>query len=88
MSAGIPVITWEKAAIADFVKEHQVGIVVDSLMELSSVLNEITEEQYAKMKINAEMIGEKLRSGFYFRKALREIFDIETAKDKTRSVEK
>ena len=53
MSAGIPVITWEKAAIADFVKEHQVGIVVDSLMELSSVLNEITEEQYAKMKINA-----------------------------------
>lgn len=88
MVAGIPVVTWKEAAIADFVKEHQVGIVVDSLMELSRALDGVTNEQYAKMRMNAEMIGAKLRNGFYFRRALREIFDIDTSKNKTRTVVK
>lgn len=87
MAAGIPVITWKQAAIADFVEKYQVGIVVDSLVDLSKVLDQILEKRYAVMKVNAEAIGEKLRKGFYFRRALQEIFDIDT-KNGTRSIAK
>lgn len=86
MAAGIPVVTWKQAAIADFVEKHQVGIVVDSLVDLSKTLDQISEEQYAAMKTNAEAIGEKLREGFYFRRALQEIFDMDASKNETRSM--
>ena len=86
MAAGIPVVTWKQAAIADFVEKHQVGIVVDSLVDLSNSLEQISEEQYAAMKTNAEAIGEKLREGFYFRRALQEIFDMDASKNETRSM--
>lgn len=82
MAAGIPVVTWKQAAIADFVEKHQVGIVVDSLVNLSDVLDRISEEQYDTMKINAKAIGEKLRRGFYFRRALQEVLDIDEQEDK------
>ena len=80
MAAGIPVITWKQAAIADFVKKYQVGIVVDSLINLSDTLNQISDEQYITMKTNAETIGTKLKEGFYLKKALQAIFDIDALK--------
>lgn len=86
MAAGIPVVTWKQAAIADFVEKYQVGIAVDSLVDLSKALDQISEEQYVAMKTNAEAIGEKLREGFYFRRALQEIFDMDASKNETRSM--
>lgn len=86
MAAGIPVVTWKQAAIADFVEKNQVGIAVDSLVDLSKALDQISEEQYVAMKTNAEAIGAKLREGCYFRRALQEIFDMDASKNETRSV--
>lgn len=70
MAAGIPVITWKEAAIADFVKENAVGIVVDDLCNIESIIEKITDEQYRLMKKNAEIIGQKVRDGDYFITAL------------------
>ena len=72
LSLGLPVIIWEEAALADFILERGCGIAVQSLGELSSVLQSVGELRYAEMKNAAEAEGKKLRSGFYTKRAIGE----------------
>ncbi len=70
LASGLPVVIWNEAAEADFVKDNMAGICVDSLNDLSDVIKYMTEEDYKEMCANAQKIGQKLRDGFYFKKAL------------------
>lgn len=70
LAAGIPVIVWSKAAMAGFVKEHHVGIVVDTLDSLESVLADVNETEYLLMRENARKIAVLLQKGDYLTKAL------------------
>ena len=65
LSSGIPVLIWKKAAMADFIREHNVGLVLNSLNEIDQVLNSITEESYLNMKHNVDQIANDLRTGKY-----------------------
>lgn len=75
LSTGIPVIIWKQAALADFVISNNVGIAVESLNDIESVLNDVTEEQYCEMKSNTDRIAEKMRSGYYIKKAIHKLID-------------
>lgn len=66
----LPVIVWEKAAIAPFIRENNIGMCVDSLEHLDDILLSVTREQYAVMKENCIHISERLAFGFYTQKAL------------------
>ena len=70
LSSGIPVIVWEQAAIADFIKKNNCGFTVSSLKEIGKEIAEISEEEYSEMKHNAEEIAEKLRVGYYMEKTI------------------
>ena len=70
LAAGIPVIVWSEAAIASFVKKEGVGSVVDSLLDLDGVLEGLDSSKYESMRKAAEMIGAKIRSGFYTESAI------------------
>lgn len=70
LSSGIPVIVWEQAAIADFIKKNNCGFTVSSLKEIGKKIAEISEEEYSEMKDNAEAIAEKLRVGYYMNQAI------------------
>lgn len=70
MAAGIPVIVWKKAAIAEFVKEQNIGILIDSLFELKNILDRVTDKEYEIMKKNAENIKVKVSEGYYIKMAL------------------
>lgn len=70
LSCGLPVIVWEEAAVADFVKEHQVGVSVHSLNELPEKLESITGDSYRRMKKNAIEVGNKLRRGDMLQSAI------------------
>ena len=72
LACGIPVIIWKEAAIAEFIVSHECGIVVQSIDEIRSVLDSITEEQYEKLRKNAEIIGEKLRRGYFTSRVINE----------------
>ena len=72
MAAGIPVITWREAAIADFVEANRVGITVDSLKEIPERIRKISEEDYAQMKACVEEIRRRVISGYYFYRAVDE----------------
>lgn len=67
----LPVIIWEKAAMASFIKKHRAGICVKSLAEINNVLQNITAQEYSQMKENATQIGEKLSYGYFTKQALK-----------------
>lgn len=67
MAAGKPVITWENAAIADFVKRENIGICVKSLKDLNSI---DLIQNYEIYKCNVMKIKNKVADGYYLRKAL------------------
>lgn len=70
ISAGIPVIVWKQAAIADFVTKNNVGITVDSLYEVEAAIDAVTAKTYNEMCINAKKLAKRLRTGYFFYKAL------------------
>lgn len=63
LACGIPVIVWNKAAIADFIQKNRIGITVESLNELSYTIQNMPDEQYKVLKKNAVIMGDKLREG-------------------------
>lgn len=73
LSSGLPVIVWKEAAIASFIKEHKLGIVIDNLATIDSCLSSISNEEYNEMKLNVKNISSKIKSGFYIIDALTRI---------------
>ena len=70
MRAGKPVIIWEHAADADFVREKGVGITVDSLENLDKRLASISEEEYLQMLLNINQVAAKMAEGYYIKSAI------------------
>ena len=73
LAAGIPVIIWAEAALAEFVSENECGITITSLEGLSARLKNVSEEEYENLKKNAARVGEKLRKGYYTQKAISQV---------------
>lgn len=70
LAAGIPVVVWREAAIADFVAENKVGLVVDSLMEAASRIVQMSAAEYEGLARNVADVSRKLRAGWYTRQAI------------------
>lgn len=69
----MPVIIWDKAAMASFVEEQQVGLVVSSLHELEQKLSALTEDELTQMKQNTIRIKAMLQSGQFLSQALEQL---------------
>jgi hypothetical protein len=66
LASGIPVIVWDKAASADFVKKNNIGYVISNIYEI----NDLKFDDY-KVKIkNASIIGKNIREGYYTKKVI------------------
>ena len=65
IAAGVPVIVWKKAAVAEFVNTNQIGIIVDQVNTLEKTLECVTNEQYKEMLQNVNKIRERIISGDY-----------------------
>lgn len=70
ISSCLPVIVWSKAAIADFVKEHDIGFCIDSLRDLNTVLGSMTEDDYGRYLKNIAVLQKKVISGYFTRIAI------------------
>lgn len=66
----LPVIIWEKAALASFVRENGIGITIASLEQLDEILSGLSRERYDEMKANVIKISKRLSGGYYFSKAM------------------
>lgn len=70
LRAGLPVLIWEKAALAKTLVDLGVGISVAKLEGISEILKDITEEEYAAMRKRACEVGRKIGEGGYLAAAL------------------
>ena len=70
LASGLPVIIWDKAALASFVKENGVGICVGDLCEIGNKIKDLSDDEYLEMVNHTQIIGSKLREGFYLKTAI------------------
>jgi len=75
LSSGIPVIVWKEAAIAEFVENNHVGLVVSTLSNLYQLINNITKTEYETMCENVLRIREELIHGRSLTKVIKKIND-------------
>ena len=73
LSCGIPVLIWEEAALADFIRENDCGITLNSLSEISTKISSLDSASYKKMKENAIQISNKLKTGWYSKNAIEKV---------------
>lgn len=62
----LPIIISDKAALADFVVNNNIGIKIDSLKNIQERLAQISIEEYTTMKQNTIRISKQLANGYYF----------------------
>lgn len=63
IAAGLPVIVWSQSAVADWVKENHLGLVVDSLEELPERIAAVTEAEHRDYIAHSRKMGNRLRNG-------------------------
>ena len=70
LRAGLPIIVWDKAAVAPIVKKEGIGICISNIAELNNILRSITPEEMQKMRINVSRISKDLSNGEFLNKAV------------------
>ena len=70
LASGMPVLIWKGAAEAEFVTEHGVGICINNLKELDSIMQKLTVNDYNKLRDNVVHVRKKLINGEYAKTAL------------------
>lgn len=70
IAAHIPIIIWDHAAKAEYVKEKGLGICVSSLREVKKKIMSISDEEYAQIIRNLEKEAKLVRNGEQLKKCL------------------
>lgn len=58
-----PIIIWKQAALADYVVRNNLGIAIDSLCELKSEIDKISDKRYNEILVNVRKEKQKLILG-------------------------
>lgn len=70
LAAGLPVIVSSKTYHAQMVKEQGIGLVVDDLNQIDTILASMTAQNYQKMLDNVRFWQEAVSEGFFIKRAL------------------
>lgn len=70
IACNIPVIVWDKSAVSTFVKKENIGIVVKSLKDVETILENMKFSDYLKIKSNVSRVREKVIKGYYLKKSV------------------
>jgi len=71
LAAGIPVIAPANSAVAEFIKQHNIGILINDLLELNHL--KLENDAYHIMQQNVFAIKEKINAGNYLTAAVKTI---------------
>lgn len=71
LRAGIPIVIWEKAALARTLTQMGVAVAVPSLRDISQRIKSLSAEEYQDMRRKAQEIGKKISEGVYLSRALK-----------------
>lgn len=63
LSAGIPVIVWEKSGVAEYIKNNKLGITISSLKDIKRTIFEMSDSEYFTIIKNVKTISVEIRNG-------------------------
>lgn len=75
IAAEIPVICWSNSAISNFVVKNKIGIAINSLNELDTILGFLTHEEYDVFLKSVSVISKQVRSGYFLKRVMKKIED-------------
>lgn len=70
IAAGLPVIVWKQAAIAEFVTMLKIGIAVESLTDVSEIIQLLTDGEYNEMVRAVKKLQKQVVSGSFTKRCL------------------
>lgn len=73
LRAGLPIIIWKEAAVAPIIEREGIGIAINSLKELKDIFKNLTKDDLARMKANAQEMAKKLNEGYFLNSAINHI---------------
>ena len=73
IAAGIPVIVWKQAAIAQLVDKYNIGFCVDSIQDISSKINSLNATDYSKYLENIKKLQKLVITGYFTNRALDQV---------------
>ena len=76
ISSGLPVVIWKEAAVAKFIQQHHVGILIESLSEIDKVLGKISQDDYFQMRRNTFKLAKLMRKGYFLNKSIDKLLDL------------
>lgn len=75
-AAGLPILVSSKCRyIASLVSKYGVGLTFNGLDDIPSLVTQISQSNYEEMKIRSLDLGEKVRTGYFFKRAMRSAMD-------------
>ena len=71
MVAGLPILYSSKYSyLSHLVNKYKVGLPISSFNEIPKIIDNLTEQEYNKIRNNCLKLGEKIRQGYFFKKAV------------------
>ena len=70
IAAGLPVIVWKQAAIAEFVATNKIGIAVDSLTDVAEKIQALSEKEYDVMNVAVRKLQKEVVKGSFTKRCL------------------
>lgn len=70
IAAGLPVVVWKQAAIAEFVTARKIGIAVESLKEVSEKIKSMPDSEYREMGKAVKKLQKQIVSGSFTKRCL------------------
>ena len=70
LAAGLPVVVWSESAVSEFVKQSNVGICINSLLELEDMIKRVSQVEYEEMLKKVRKYQSRACSGQYLHEAI------------------
>ena len=78
IALGLPVVIWEHAAAARFVRDQNIGVTISTLRDLQEIHSRVSNADYETMARNVERLSLKVKKGDYLHDALSKLVSPDT----------
>lgn len=65
LACGIPAIVWKKSSLAQWIEDKHLGISINSLQEIPTIIDSISDSEYKNICKQVRLTSKKLRNGIF-----------------------
>jgi hypothetical protein len=70
VSLGLPIVIWSAAALAEFVVDQRIGVTIDRLQELETLMDRVDNDSYLSMVNRVQALRQKVGAGGFLSSAV------------------